>query len=103
MAYDVAERTREIGIRMALGANRTDVLRVVLRDVLVMTSVGAVIGIGLAQIAATAMARLFFNVHPLDPISMAASLVALSIAGTLAVLAPAERACRLNPTEAVRA
>ena len=101
MAYAVSQRTREIGIRMALGAASGRVLRLVVGRALALTGVAIVIG----AIGATALARLLgtllFGVGPADPLTFAAAAVALGTVGALAAYLPARRAARIDPVRAL--
>jgi len=102
-AYAVARRTREIGVRMALGAGPGAVVRSMLRDSLWPTVVG--IGVGLAaSVAATrVIASFLFETRPTDPGSLAAAAVALALAAFLAAFVPARRAARVDPVTVLRA
>ncbi|MGH7574287.1 MAG: FtsX-like permease family protein, partial [Longimicrobiales bacterium] len=95
-------RTREIGIRLALGASRTNIARLVLRHALAPALLGVAGGL-LASVAATrAMRSLLFEVEPTDPLVLGAVSVLLLAVATLASLLPARRAMRVNPTEVLR-
>jgi putative ABC transport system permease protein len=102
MAYTVARRTREIGIRMALGALQGNVLWLVMREVLIL--VGAGIAIGLP--AAVGLSRLvesqLFGIQPHDPLTLAAATVVLALVSAAAGYLPARRATRVNPVQALR-
>jgi predicted permease len=102
LSHAVAERRREIGIRMALGARSRQVLAHVLRNALAMVVVG--LGLGLAGAAATTrlMRSLLFEVSPLDPFVLSTACVAMLAVGLVAGLVPARRATRLDPVAAVR-
>jgi putative ABC transport system permease protein len=103
MSYAVTQQTREIGIRMALGADRRDVVRMVLQHAALLIFAGVAIGMGLALAAGRALSSMLFDLSPRDP----ATLVAVSIVlGTIALLAsylPARRATRIDPVTALRA
>jgi len=103
IAYLAAQRTREIGIRIALGAGRNDVRSLFLRHGLLL----AVIGIGIGMIAAAAATRvmttLLFGVSALDPLTYAAVAAALGGTALLASYLPAMRATRVDPAVALRA
>jgi len=101
-AYDVARRTREIGIRMALGATGGDVERLVLREGLRTTLIGLAIGLLLAAGIGKLLSGLLFHVSPYDPIVMTAAAVVLSTSAMLACYVPARRATRVVPLEALR-
>ncbi len=102
VAYSVARRTREIGIRVALGARRTDVARMVLREGAVLAAAG--VGIGLAgALALTRVLRsLLFETTPNDPVTLTCVAVAVLLLVLLATLIPARRATRVNPVTALR-
>jgi ABC-type antimicrobial peptide transport system permease subunit len=103
MAYLVAQRTRELGIRLALGASRTNVLRVVLGRSALLIGAGLAIGLALAFAAARAIASFLYGVGAADPLAFAGSALLLGGAAFLASLIPARRATRIAPTEALRA
>ena len=102
MAFGVSQRTREIGIRVALGAERGDVMRLVVGHGTALTALG--LGLGLiAALSATQLLRsLLYDVAPSDPTTFAAVVAILGVAGVLASWLPARRAARLEPTEALR-
>ena len=103
VAYAVSRRTREIGLRIALGATPREVLRMVLSEGLMVAAAGIVIGVGIALLLARVMARLLFGIAPTDPASFllaAAGLLALTL---VAAYIPARRAARIEPVRALRA
>src|SRR5216683_2581512 len=102
MSYMVIQRTKEIGIRMAIGAKRADVLRMILREATVLTVTGLVIGAGLALGAAQAAKSLLFGLKPRDPLTLAMAIVTLSAVAALASFLPAYRASKLDPLTALR-
>lgn len=103
MAYSVGQRTREIGIRMALGADRGTVLRMVLRHALVLTGIGAVLGLfGGAAIGRLA-AGLLYGVSWIDPAAFGGALAAITLVMILASGLPARLATRVDPVDALRA
>ena len=102
MAYAVARRTGEIGIRLALGAQRPRVLWMVLREATLMLIVGVVIGVGVAWWASRFLASFLFGVKPNDPASIAVSVAVLAGATILAGYFPAWRASRIDPMTALR-
>ena len=102
MAFGVSQRTREIGIRVALGAERRDVLRLVVGQGAALTALGLALGL-IAALAGTQLLRaLLYDVAPSDPTTFVAAVGILGIAGLLASWLPARRAARLEPTEALR-
>ena len=102
-SYSVARRVREIGIRMALGADEQSVLRLVLRQGLTLTAAGVAIGAAAAAIVAQLIRSLLFGIRPLDPVSFAAAAVLLTLVAALAAVGPARRAARVDPMLALRA
>jgi len=102
MSYTVARRRNEIGIRMALGADRRDVVRMVMREAGVLLAVGVIVGTVLAIAAAHTAAALLFGLRPGDPATLATAAAALGTIAMLASYLPALRASRLEPTEALR-
>lgn len=101
-AYSVAQRAPELGIRLALGAERGGILRLVMGDVLRSVVVGIAIGLGLALLAAQALRGLLFEVGPRDPGALAGAALLLALAGLLAAWFPARRAARIDPVAALR-
>ncbi len=102
MAYSVARRTNEIGIRMALGAERRRLMWMVLREVLAMALLGLAIGLPAALAGTRYVASFLFQMKPNDPISLAAASAALLAASVLAGYGPAWRASRVDPWTALR-
>jgi predicted permease len=102
MAYAVTRRTREIGIRIALGATRSDVLRLVLRHGLALSLGGAAIGLLLAAFASRLLVTFLFGVPPLDPLIFAGAALLFAAIGLTACYLPARRATRIDATEALR-
>ena len=102
VSHDVTQRTREIGIRVALGAGTGDLVRLVLTQVLVVAATGGVIGVILAINGMKVISRLLFGVSPADPLTLAAAFFALIAAATAAALRPARRTARLSMMDALR-
>ncbi len=101
-AYSVARRTREIGIRMALGAKPAAVLRLIMGEGSVMLLSGIAFGLLLAAATGKILSGILYEVGALDPIAFTAAPVLLAIAALVATWLPAHRAARLNPVEALR-
>ena len=103
IAYIVAQRTREIGIRMALGAQISDVRTMFLRQGLWLTATGIALGVVVALSLSRVMSALLFGVGPTDPMTYAAVSGALAAVALLATYLPARRAARVDPVVALRA
>ena len=102
IAYAAAQRTREIGVRMALGAQVGDVRRMFLRHGLALTAAGIALGIGVAVVLTRVMSAFLFGVGPMDPITYVVVSGALASVALLATYLPARRASRVNPIAALR-
>jgi putative ABC transport system permease protein len=103
MAFSVARRTREIGLRLAIGASRTSVLSLVLKEGVGLVLTGAAIGLIVAVIFSGSLADLLFDVPPRDMGILAGVVAMLILIGALASLVPAHRATRVDPLAALRA
>jgi len=102
LSYLVSERKQEIGIRMALGADRGGILRLVLLRGLLLSSVGIMLGL-IGSLALTrVMASLLFNVQPTDPLTLSAVAGVMIVVATAACLVPALRATRVDPLTVLR-
>ncbi len=101
-AYTVEQRTNEIGIRMALGADRASVLTMVLRNAFVQVAVGLAIGIPVAIGAGRAIASQLYSVKPYDPAILSVATLMLALAAFVAAVIPAQRAISVDPTRALR-
>jgi predicted lysophospholipase L1 biosynthesis ABC-type transport system permease subunit len=102
ISYSVSQRTREIGVRMALGAARRDVNRLVLREGLPLIAAGLAFGLAAAFGLTRLMSALLFGVSPVDPVTFAAVSIALAAVALVASYLPARRASSMDPTEALR-
>jgi len=102
MSYMVARRRGEIGIRMALGADRRDVVRMILREAATLVAIGLAVGVGAALAAAQTAKALLFGLTPSDPATLAMAAGGLAAVALLASYLPARRASRLEPTMALR-
>jgi ABC-type antimicrobial peptide transport system permease subunit len=102
MAYSVAQRTREIGIRVALGANRGRVLGLVLREGMRLAVIGTILGLIAAAGAARLVSGLLYNVSALDPVAFIGVPLILMGVAAVAVYLPARRAATLDPIRALR-
>lgn len=102
MAYSVVQRTQEIGIRMALGAQRSDVLKLILRHGMLFTVFGLVIGVAGALALSRFMNSLLFEITPTDPLTFGAVATCLTIVALLACYVPARRATRVDPLVALK-
>jgi ABC-type antimicrobial peptide transport system permease subunit len=102
MAHAVVRRTNEIGIRMALGAERGHITWMVLRESLVLVGVGLIVGIPAAWAAANLISSQLYGVNPSDPVSLITAALALTMVAALAGYLPARKASRVNPLIALR-
>jgi predicted permease len=102
-AYNVTQRTREIGVRVALGALRAQVMRLILAGAATPVVVGAAIGLLVSSLLTDLLAGMLYGVQPLDPLSFIGGAAIFVLVAILASLAPARRAASLNPVEALRA
>jgi ABC-type antimicrobial peptide transport system permease subunit len=101
-AFTVSRRTHEIGVRMALGAMRGNVFMSVLAGGLRLTLAGMALGTGLAALLGRGMSSLLYGVRPLDPATLLAAAAAVVATSVAALIAPARRALRVNPVDALR-
>jgi ABC-type antimicrobial peptide transport system permease subunit len=102
MAYSVAQRTHEIGIRMALGADRARIHNLVVGKGMLTAGVGVIVGLVAAAFLARFLAGFLFGVHPWDPMVFIAVPGLLAVVALFAMWIPAGRASRLEPTQALR-
>jgi len=101
-AYTVEQRTNEIGLRMALGADRWSVVKMILRSAFLQVAVGLAIGIPAAIAAGHAMASQLFSVEPWNPLILAAATLLLGVAALVAALIPSQKAASVEPMQALR-
>lgn len=102
MSYSVAQRKHELGIRMALGAVRSDIIRLVLKQGVLLSGIGVVFGLGLALALTRLMAGLLHQISASDPFTLAVVALALSIVSVAATVVPALRATKLDPLRVLR-
>ena len=102
LVYDVTRRSREFGVRLALGASASAVRLLVLRQALIMAGGGAVVGLSLALAGGRAIKGFLFELSPSDPWTLTASVLVLTIGGLVAAYLPARRASRIDPMAALR-
>jgi len=101
-SYQVARRTSEIGLRMALGADRANVVRMVMRGAIVQAGLGLLIGVPIAMLAARYMTDQLYSVHSYDPMSLVIAVVVLGASAAVAGFIPARRAANIEPMAALR-
>jgi putative ABC transport system permease protein len=105
MAYSVSQRTHEIGIRMALGASRGSILKLILKQGLVLTLTGVALGLGGAYVLTRyleSLTTMLFGVSPRDPLTFGVIAVLLTVVALFACFIPARRATRVDPLVALR-
>ena len=102
MAYRVSRRTHEIGIRLALGAHRSDVLWLITKECLILVSVGLVIGLPVALASTRIIASQLFGIRATDPLTFATVAILLVLVSLAACYVPARRAMRVDPMVALR-
>ena len=103
VSFTVGQRTQEIGLRMALGADRGQVHRLVVRQALVPVAIGAVVGAGGAVAVSRGLEQMLFEITGTDPFTLVSVGVTLVLVAVVASWVPAFRAARLDPVEALRA
>jgi ABC-type antimicrobial peptide transport system permease subunit len=102
MAYSVGRRTREVGIRMALGAQRSDVVMLVLKKAALLLALGLLSGLAASWFATRAIQAFLFGVGRHDPMTILSVCALLAISGLIAALIPARRAASIDPMQALR-
>jgi ABC-type antimicrobial peptide transport system permease subunit len=102
LSYEVARRTRELGIRMALGAQRRELMRLVVRRGFLLALAGTVIGTGTAIAVTRLISAMLYNVRPYDPATFAGGGILLVLVALVACSIPARRAMRIDPMVALR-
>ena len=101
MSYNVSRRTNEIGIRMALGAQRTDVLGLIMRESMLLVAIGVLVGLGIAVAAGQLVTTLLFGLPPRDVSTIVAATAVMVVVSALAGYLPARRASRVDPMVAL--
>jgi putative ABC transport system permease protein len=101
-SYLVSRRTREFGVRMAIGASPLDVMRLVLREAIATTAAGLTIGLGLGMMLGWGLSFLIYQVSPFDPLTLGAATALLGISSLAASVVPARRAANVMPMAALR-
>jgi len=102
ISYTVAQRKNEIGIRMALGADRFNIVNMIMRDVGLLLAVGLVVGTALALLGAKVANSMLYGLRPRDPATIIVAIAVLGAVGLLAGYLPARRAAKQDPMEALR-
>ncbi|HWT46195.1 MAG TPA: FtsX-like permease family protein, partial [Vicinamibacterales bacterium] len=103
MAYSVQQRTRELGVRLALGASGSSVMGIVLKEGLQLVALGLAIGLGISLVSGRLIAKILYHVNPTDPATLAAIVAMTIVVCTIACTVPALRAWRVDPATALRA
>jgi putative ABC transport system permease protein len=102
MSYLVTQRTREIGVRMAVGAEQGDVLRLIMKQGAILTLIGVLLGLSASMVLTRSMSSLLYQVPPNDPATFVVVTALLVLVALLAYFIPARRASRLDPMAALR-
>ena len=103
IAYIVSWRTREIGIRLALGSSRMQIVRMVVKQSLLLAAAGSVLGLGAALVSTRLLRGFLFEVSPFDPLTFCAVALLMVLLALLAAWVPARRAASIDPMKALRA
>ena len=101
ISYGISRRVAELGLRMALGANRRDVLLMVLREALTLVAIGLAVGAPLTFLASRSMSALLYGVTPADPLAFSGGAAVLFLVAAVAAYLPAYRASRIEPMTAL--
>jgi ABC-type antimicrobial peptide transport system permease subunit len=102
MSYAVTLRTREIGIRMAMGSQRRGILQLILREAVLLTLAGIAVGLPCTLAATRLIVHMIFGLSPADPVTLASASLTMLLVGTLAGYLPAFKAMKMNPVTALR-
>jgi ABC-type antimicrobial peptide transport system permease subunit len=102
LAYSVSSRRREVGVRMALGASRSDVLRLVLQQGMALVGIGVGAGLIISLLIGRAFSRMLFGLSPADPLSLLGASAVLLLVAAFACYLPAQAASRMDPMQALR-
>jgi ABC-type antimicrobial peptide transport system permease subunit len=102
LAYSTAQRTREIGVRIALGSSRAAIARLVLADVLLLAGIGMAVALPCALGLSRLLRSQLYGVSPADPVALASAALLVAAVAVVAALIPARRAALVNPIEALR-
>jgi ABC-type antimicrobial peptide transport system permease subunit len=102
ISYMVLQRRSEIGVRMALGASRRDILTMILREAAILLGIGLAVGTALSLAAGNAAASLLYGLKPRDPITLAAAILGMTVVALIASLLPARRAASVHPMVVLR-
>ena len=102
MAYSVTQRKQELGIRVALGAEPRDILRLVVTQGMKLTAIGVLLGVLASLLLTRLLSTLLFGVHAIDPVAFAGSALVLVVASFVACYLPAQRATRVDPIVVLR-
>jgi ABC-type antimicrobial peptide transport system permease subunit len=102
MSYTVSQSSRELGLRMALGADASNLLRLVLSRGLALTGAGVLLGVATALLLTRLLGNLLFQVSPRDPVAFASAFIVMTVAAAAACFLPAWRATRTDPARILR-
>ena len=103
VSYSVSQRTNEIGVRMALGADRLDVVRLILKQGMRLTAIGILCGLALSFAATRVLADLLYGIKPADPLTFAVVSLFLAAVAFVSCYFPARRAASIDPMQSLRA